>query len=332
VQALLEKVMTMIRIRTAGSILIATLSIAACMYALNVVIEPPIAPRSHMLLIGGGTGEYWQRTLAGARDAARELGVDLDVAMPTPDDLVDQQVAIVRKINPGDYIGVAFSPADPDSQVGLINDLAGRTKLVTVDRDGDSQRLCHIGYGQVNAGALVARLVRDQLSRPGKVLLLATTFSDDARNKNVSQRLAGFKETWGPCGQDETMLCPIIEVATDSNLSATLADPQLAFIVALDSKAAESALTTLSARSDGRHVPIIAFDPSQAIFDAIADGRVYSAIFDDPYRSSFKAVQRLGVYCADKDSLPVPGRGSDFLVSEVVRKENLADIRRRLRS
>jgi ABC-type sugar transport system substrate-binding protein len=157
----------------------------------------------------------------------------------------------------------------------------------------------------------------------------------------VNERLAGFKEIWGQCGQVDEMPCPILQVATDptnlepvsQDLSATVADPELAFIVAFDSKAAECALKALASRSETRRVPIIAFEPNQAIFDGIDDGRVCSAIFDDPYRSGFTAIQRLGLYRgAVKDTLPVPGYGSFFLASEVVHKENLADIRRRTRS
>jgi ribose transport system substrate-binding protein len=339
VQASLEKVVTMNRFGTAGTILIAVLIVAASMYAVNALIERPIGSRSRMLLIGGGTGECWQGAVAGAQDAARELGVDLEV-IATSDDLVDQQITSSRRINPADYDGVAISPADPESQIEFIDAPDCRTKLVTFDRDGyKSQRLCHIGFAQASAGALVARLVGDQLSRPGKVALIASTFADDAQNSNVTERLVGFTEQWEQCGPNPALPCSVIQVAIHAkdlesppaDLSATLADPELSFIVALDRTAAEAALNALTARSETPHVPIIAFDPDQAIFDAIDDGRLCAAVFDDPYRSGFTAIQRLGAYRGqDKETLPVPGYGSYALVSEVVQKENLADIRRRL--
>jgi ribose transport system substrate-binding protein len=321
----------MIRFGMARSILVVALLDAVCMYAMNHALKSPVGPRSHMLFIGNATGEYWQRTLDGARDAAKAIGIELDVEMPTPNDLVDQQNSIVRTINSANYDGVAMSPADPESQVKPINDLASQTKLVTIDRDGcNLQRICHVGYCQASAGHLAARLVSDQLSRPGKIALLATSFSNDPRNENVTDRLAGFKDQWGPSGQDDLTL---VEAATDPALAATLADPELAFIVAFDSKAAVFALKTLAAQSETRRVPMIAFEPNQAIFDAIDDGRVSSAIFDDPYRSGFAAIERLDAYRRkNKECLPVPGYGSFFLASEVVRKENLADVRRRTKS
>ena len=226
----------MIRFGIARSILIVALLDALCMYAMNHALKPPIGPRSRMLFVGNSTGEFWQRTLEGARDAAKAIGVELDVEMPTPNSLVDQQTSIVRKFSPAKYDGVALSPADPESEIEPINDLASQTKLVTIDRDGcKSRRMCHVGYCQASAGQLVARLVSDQLSRPGKVALLATSFSNVPRNENVTDRLAGFKEQWGSPGKDDSMQYPLVEAATDSALAATLADPDLAFIFAFDS-------------------------------------------------------------------------------------------------
>ena len=320
--------------RTAGTVLFVSTLVATCMYALTTTLKPPLGHPSRMLLVGSDVNENWQRTVAGARAAAQELGVELMVQTPTPEKLTDHQASIVRRINPADYDGVAISPAGPKLQVELLNDLAGRTKLVTVDRDDrELQRLCHVGYSQMNAGHLVAHLVGEQIKHRGKIVLLATTFSDDVQNSNVCDRLAGFKEIWGPCGQDETMPCPVVEVNTDSDLTATLVDPGVATIIALDSKAAESALKALAVISNPRPVPIFSFDLNNVILDAIEDGRVRSGIFDDPYRSGFYAIQRLGAYRrTDKDSLPVPGYGTYFLVSEVVTKENVADFRRRTRS
>ena len=331
------------RFKIAGCFLIVTLLATTCMVALNTALELPFSPRPRILFIGGGTGERWQRTVAGARAAAQDLGIELLVEAPTSDNLVDQQIAIVRRTNAADYDGVAFFPVNPESQIELINDLAGRTKLVTVGRDCDnSRRLCHVGFCQASAGRMVARLVRGELSRPGKVALWTTTVSDVAVDINVRERLAGFKQEWTSLdGLDASLSCPIIETAVDSKslelipqaMSATLADPELALIVAFDTGAAETAVQAFATLPRTRRVPIIAFDPSGAVLDAIDDGRVCSAIFDDPYRDGYAAIERLGVYSrVSAEELPAPGHGSFPLVGEVVRKENLADFRRRTRS
>jgi ABC-type sugar transport system substrate-binding protein len=113
-------------------------------------------------------------------------------------------------------------------------------------------------------------------------------------------------------------------------LPATLAGRELACIVAFDAEAAEYVLKASATQTKTERVPIVAFDSNGAIFDAIDDGRVCGAIFDDPYRIGFAAIRRLSAYSrANRAGLPMPGHGSEFLFSEVVRKENLADFRRR---
>jgi len=324
--------------RTAGTVLFVSLLVASSMYALTTMLNPPLGPQPRLLLVGSSTHAHWQRTVAGARDAARKFGFELVVETANRIEQINGET-VGRRINLADYDGVAVFPTDPGSQVKLPGSLCRRTKFVTVDRDiRNSERLCYVGYCQNGSGHLAARLVNELVPRRGKVLLLATTFSDDAKNSDVCERLAGFKETWSHTDQNDALPCPVIQLALElengqlapPTLSATLADSELAFIVALDSNAAEVALKALAERLETRHVPIISFDPNNAVFDAIDNGQIYSAIFDDPYYSGFTAIERLGTYHrADEEGLPKPGYGFHYLASEVVTKENLADIRRR---
>src|SRR4029079_9915562 len=123
-----------------------------------------------LLFIEGGAGEGAQRTLAGARAAGKLLGSELYVATPTQDDIANGQAAIVERLNPADYAGVALCPAAPESQIDIVNDLARKTKLITLGTDCDhSRRLSHIGFSPSNAGALAARVVISQAPRQGKV-------------------------------------------------------------------------------------------------------------------------------------------------------------------
>src|SRR6476620_4781288 len=103
-------------LKIAGCIIIVALLAAAYIKAVLTALEPAEAPRPRLLYIEGGASEREQRTLAGARAAAQSLGFELEVATPDPDDIASRQAAIVQKIKPADYAGVAFCPAAPESQ------------------------------------------------------------------------------------------------------------------------------------------------------------------------------------------------------------------------
>lgn len=328
-------------LKTAGTVLFLAVFVATGMYGVTTKLDPHTHPHSRFLLVASLSGEWSARTVEGAQAAAEKLGVELDVLIPRSTSSADQQTALSERLCQTRYDGVALSPADARSELKLMNDLARHAKLVTLDSDCDrSNRLCHFGYSQFNAGALAARLAESHMLPPGKVAVLSTRHSDASAEQRAGERLAGFADSW-KSDDYRAMYGPIVEVtldatgsSTNSNmLAATLADPNVAVIIALDVESAESALAALATLSVGHRVPMITFDPNEAIFDAIHDGRVTCAVFDDPYRSGFAAIEKLGVYSStDRYAMPVPGRGTYVLANEVVSAENLMEVRRRLRS
>jgi ABC-type sugar transport system substrate-binding protein len=104
----------------------------------------------------------------------------------------------------------------------------------------------------------------------------------------------------------------------------------LALLVAFDTKSAESALKAMATWPESKRIPIVAFDPSAVVLDAIEDGRVTSALLNDPYQDGYEAIERLAIYSrADEAALPIPGFGYIPRNGEIIRKANVADIRRR---
>ena len=143
---------------------IVVLLAAAFLYMLNTAIESPTAPHPRILLMSNVVGSDWECTLAGAQAAAHDLGVDLEI-QTTPASTANPLHTVAQNLDTAAYNGIALSLADPESNRELINDLADRTKVVTVGNDYDldarkTRRLCHVGCRQSNVGAMVARIVR----------------------------------------------------------------------------------------------------------------------------------------------------------------------------
>jgi ABC-type sugar transport system substrate-binding protein len=328
-------------LKMTGGVLFLAVLVTTCMQGLTTTFGPAAPRRSRLLLIGSANTETSRRMIEGARAAADELGVDLAVQIADSSNPIPNQAELLQHLHPERYDGIAFLPRDSESQFELINNLARHTKLVTLHRDCvESNRLCYYGYSQTNAGSLAARLVGERMLRSGKVAVLSTPHSDPVASEEMRQRLAGFRDSWtlydyrATCG-------PVVELTigaaslqpNSSGLATMLADPDVGFIVALDLQSAELTLAAQATMPAPRRVPMLTFDPNDKICDAIQQGRISLAIFSDPYFSGFTAIERLAYFChGDPYSIPVPGRGSYFLVSEVVSKQNLAEVRRRMRS
>jgi ribose transport system substrate-binding protein len=317
--------------KVAGTILTAAFAISG-VYMTSKVIDKSPNSLPRVLMVGHVPGEAWERTLVGARAAAKEFGVELQAEAPAPGQTVEQQCEAIRKIRPADFAGVAVSFEDPASQVDMINDLAGRTKLVTWGKDSDNaKQLCHIGFSQLNAGAKAASMAYCELAREGQVALL-TTATSAAQDEPVRQRLAGFQERWALV-YGSVSHYPVVTVAVGAgeHLSERLADPKLALIVAFDTEAAESALKATADWPESKRIPIIALDASESILNAIAEGRIASALFNDTYEDGYDAIRQLAMYCHTDDAgLPIPGLGKIPRSGEIVQKSNVADIRRRM--
>src|SRR6187399_2065084 len=94
----------------------------ATMWALYVALDSPSTPPVKIVFVSGGTNDSWQRIVAGARAAAKDLGIELHVSIPTADDCPDQQADILRAIDFAECEGVAFCSADPESQLNLVGE------------------------------------------------------------------------------------------------------------------------------------------------------------------------------------------------------------------
>src|SRR4051794_7694758 len=96
-------------------------------YEVNTIALSPAEPLPRVLFIGNSNDASWQRTLAGAQDAAQQFGVELCAQAPADGNVLDQQQVLVRGIDLANYASVAFAPANPLMQSELIDEMASRT-------------------------------------------------------------------------------------------------------------------------------------------------------------------------------------------------------------
>lgn len=317
--------------------IIVVLLAAVCMFALNSALQPVAAPLRKVLIIGDGRTETWPSMTAGARAAALQFGLDVCFERPKPGDSCNDQSRLLSELDLSPFAGVAVSPVNPDTQCDQINDLAGRTNLVTFGKDCDkSRRLCHVGYYQNGTGRMVAHIVHQTLQPGDQIALLHIS---DTANSDVRERLEGFRAAWEewdvghPSGE-----VSIVEVLIDSrnetqasqDLARAVQNPRLATVIAFDQSASELVADTLAQTVHSNLPNVIAFEPTAKVLDAIESGRVSFTVYNDPYRQGYEVVERLSMYCTgDETALPVPGHGSSALFGEIVDKHNLAEFRRR---
>jgi ribose transport system substrate-binding protein len=305
-----------------------------------IVVEFSAGPPLHVLLIGDADSSGWRQTTSGARFAAHVLKLELDIEMLDSDAQSREQINRIRELDVAKYDGVAFHSDGTVGQMDLINELAGRSKLVTIGDDvKGSKRLCHVAFSEFENGREIARTVREALNPGSWIVLLISSTPESDSDADGNFRLRGFQLEWevteqlgststlrffkAQGGQSSLSLTQDLLDATD--------DTDLDAIVAFDAQAANCVLAALAGRRHTRQVPVFAFDPTIAILDAIEDGRVQCAIRNDPFFCGYEAVRRLAIYAPKHEGqLPAAGYGEQHLVGERITRTNHRDVRRDL--
>lgn len=328
---------------------VALVAIAAAAWYRQQVFQqeaPPTPPENlHVAFITGGSGPYWQSTANGAREAGEDHGVTVDVEMPADAESLEEQMALLTKLKPADFDGVAVSPLSAEDQTPLINRIQSETNLITFDSDAPySQRRGHIGTSNYGAGAKCLELVNEALPEGGKVLVLLANLT----KANMIDRQLGFEEKLKirnaavNDGDEPPPAIEVIEYLTDEGDSAAAAEgirrtlaehSDLACIVGMNSRHGAVILDTLKELDQLDKVKVIAFDATDPTLDGVKDGHIYATIAQDPYKYGYEAVRLLQSLAASaSDELPITGGGTIYIDTEVVRQDNVDKFRRRIAS
>ena len=131
-----------------------------------------------LAFVTNGVADFWTIGQAGAENAGKDLGVDVQVLMPAGG--ISEQKDILEDLITKGVDGVAVSPIDPVNQTALLNEVAGRAKLITHDSDApDSNRLLYIGMDNYDAGRMCGKLVKEALPDGGSVMILIGRMEQD---------------------------------------------------------------------------------------------------------------------------------------------------------
>lgn len=131
---------------------------------------PPAAGKPTVAYVTNGIASFWLIAEAGARTAAAEFDVNLEVRMP-PEGVADQKRMIEELLTVG-VDGMAVSPIDPANQTELLNMAAEQTHLITHDSDApDSRRIAYVGMSNYDAGRLCGELVKEAVPQGGNVMI-----------------------------------------------------------------------------------------------------------------------------------------------------------------
>jgi ribose transport system substrate-binding protein len=311
-------------------------------YRFSTLRQPPAPPLAKIAFVTGGSEAYWKATVNGAKASAKRNNVELQVEMPSDDESLEQQNAILEKVAAADLDGVALSPLDAAGQTERINKIAKRTNVVTFDSDAqESRRLSHIGTGNSSAGAACARLVKEAVPKGGKIAVLLANLTKE----NLVDRKSGFQERIAESADDAKNAngpkYVVVDYLIDNGSADTCAKnirdtltkhPDLACFVGMNAQHGRVLVKTLGELGKLDQVKLVTFDVADETLAGVEAGHIYATLAQDPYQFGYDAVQTLAAIAhGDETGVPIVGRGSLYVSAEPIKKDNLADFRERMK-
>jgi ribose transport system substrate-binding protein len=289
--------------------------------------------------VTNGIDPFWTIAEKGARDAAADPKIDVNVEVRMPPKGVEDQKRMVQELLAQNVKGIAISPIDADNQGDLMAEIAARTNLITHDSDAPrSKRLCYIGVDNYQAGRACAKLVKQALPDGGSIMIFVGRLGQDnaklrrqglidellerspdaSRYDEPGQELKGGKYVILDTRTDGFDRAKAKQLAQD----AMTRYPDLNCMVGLFAYNPPICLDAVRDAGKLGKIKIVAFDENDDTLKGIKDAHVFGTIVQNPYKYGYESVRILAAL-ARRDQSVLPKDGFLAVPERSITKQNV---------
>ena len=256
---------------------------------------------------GQSADPFWSVVSNGARDAARDLGVDVSYQAPTTFDMVEMSSLIDAAVASRPD-GLVVSIPDPAALAASIRRaVEAGVPVLSINSGAEAYRelgaLAHIGQTEYEAG----RAGGERLAEAGARRVVCV--NHEVGNAAQDQRCAGLRDAVAGAGGTTRVLA--VQLAdpedTQQRIAGALAsDPAIDGMLTLGPAAAGPALAALRGTDRANTVVYGTFDLTPEVLTALGDGRMAFAIDQQQYLQGYLPIVLLTTYV---ETLTMPGGG-----------------------
>ncbi len=245
--------------------------------------------------VAGMVGIPFYTTMeCGARDAAKELGVELNW-QGAPQWDIALQMPILQAAIERDPDGMVLAPNDPEALISIVDDLVKNKNIPVVTVDGNLNQpvdVQNMRTDNVAGGALAAEAMAKSIGGEGTVLVVALSPGVIGNQ----ERADGFVNRLAEKYPSITVL-PIEYPGSDQNKAAEVvsaalqANPDLKGIYTTHSSAAVGTSSAVIGAGLGGKVKIIAYDANPQQVRDLKDGVYDALVVQSPYLEGYESVK-----------------------------------------
>ncbi len=239
-----------------------------------------------LAFVTNNPSQFWKIAEAGLKKYEKEAKIQVDMKMP-PNGTPEDQNQIMQNLASQGYDAIAVSVIAPNDQLRVLNEIAGKTNLITFDSDADkSKRLLYIGTNNFEAGRALGERIAAVLPNGGKIAVFVGTLSAD----NATQRLKGIEAA---IKDKKIEIVDKREDNTDrakarSNVEDIInAHKDLSLVVGLWNYNGPAIAAAIEGLGKKDKIKAAVFDEDDATLDAIASGTISATVVQKPFQFGY---------------------------------------------
>lgn len=245
---------------------------------------------------GPGAGNpFWAAVEQGAKDKAKELGVDLVVLAPPQESDVQSQIAQVEDQLAKGIDALAIAPTDPNALAPIIDEAKAKgIAVVFVDTKGSNEGVTFIGTNNEEGAKLAAEFICKEIEKGSEVAILQgiiTQSTGQARAEGSKKGLdaCGLKVVAEqPADWDRAKAQSVMENILTGN-------PNIKAVFASNDNMALGAVEALKSAGKLEQVMVVGFDANPDAAASVLAGEMTATVAQNP-----KNMGALGVESALK--------------------------------
>ncbi len=284
-----------------------------------------------LAFVTNNPSQFWKISEAGLKKYEKEAKVQVDMKMP-PNGTPEDQNQILQNLASQGYDAIAVSVIAPNDQLGVLNEVAAKTNLITFDSDAaKSKRLLYIGTNNFDAGKALGERIATLLPQGGKIAVFVGTLSAD----NATQRLNGIEAA---IKDKKIEIVDKREDNTDrakarSNVEDIInAHKDLNLVVGLWNYNGPAIAAAIQGLGKQGKVLAAVFDEDDATLDAIANGTIAATVVQKPFQFGYLSAKWMHDLATKGDAAKkaLPASGIIDTGVTVIDKTNVASFKAEL--
>lgn len=262
------------------------------------------------VVVKGLNSDYWKTVEKGAKDAAKDLGVEVSVVGPSAETQVMEQFNMLQDQLIRDVDALVVAPLRPTTLIPIFEQAKQMgIPVLLIDTDAPwEDKVTFIGTGNYQAGRMAGEYMLQKLPNGGNVVIIRGAMGDLVFDERVNGFLDAVEGT-------DIKVLDIQPANSERGLAFNVmqnllqAHPDIDGVFGANDEMALGALRAIQTAGIKKDIVIIGFDGIADALKSIKDGGLTATIKQDSYRIGYYGVEYAVKYLNGEKvpkEIPVP--------------------------